>query len=166
MLKRNRKCPALFTNQPPPLVGYFDSQVDLQAREPSFRHLLRVQVLELRDHRKLDAFHLADSLVIRIYETTKTFPKSELYGLASQMRRASVSVVANIVEGCARRSEKEFLRFLDFSFGSLREVGYYIDLSMRLRYLSSEDFDFLSETQSRTAAALAALIRSFRTEFD
>ena len=64
----------------------------------------------MRDHRKLDIFKSADVLVIRIYQVTKTFPKEELYGLVSQMRRASVSVATNIVEGCGRRTETEFNR--------------------------------------------------------
>jgi four helix bundle protein len=118
----------------------------------------------MRDHRKLDAFHLADSLVLMIYDGTSSFPSSELYGLVSQMRRSSVSVAANIVEGCARRSEKEFLRFLDCSFASLREVGYYIDLAERLNMLSGEDSLSLAEIQGRTAAAISALIRSLRKE--
>ena len=115
----------------------------------------------MRDHRKLDAFHLADALVIKVYAVTRTFPGSELYGLTSQMRRSSVSVAANIVEGCARRSEKELVRFLSYSFSSLRELGYYLDLSNRLGFLSDQEYTNLDATQSRTAAALSALIRFY-----
>src|SRR6266436_5160044 len=92
----------------------------------------------MRDHRKLRAYELADSFVVAIYRATKGFPREELFGLVSQMRRASVSVVANIVEGCARQTHNDYLRFLDIALGSLREVGYYVDLSLRLGYLSKE----------------------------
>ena len=112
---------------------------------------------EVRDHRKLEVFQLADDLVIMIYLATRRFPKSETYGLASQLRRGAVSVAANIVEGCGRRTGKDYLRFLYLSFGSLREVGYYIDLARRLDYLENSTADQLNTAYRRTSAALAAL---------
>ena len=74
----------------------------------------------MRDHTKLRAFELADEVVLLIYRATREFPKEEMYGLTSQMRRAAVSVPSNIVEGCARESQAEYLRFLEIAFGSLR----------------------------------------------
>ena len=76
--------------------------------------------------------------------------------------RDSVSGAANIVEGSARRTEADFLRFLDISFSSLREVEYYILLSRDLEYLSNEDWEELAQKQSIAAQKLANLIRSFR----
>ena len=64
----------------------------------------------MRDHNKLIAFKLADDLALLIYAITRKFPKEEIYGLTSQMRRAAVSVPSNIVEGCARESQTEYLR--------------------------------------------------------
>ena len=75
----------------------------------------------MRDHTKLRAFELADEVAVLIYRATKKFPKEEVYGLTSQMRRAAVSAPSNIVEGCARESQAEYLRFLEIAFGSLRE---------------------------------------------
>jgi four helix bundle protein len=77
------------------------------------------------------------------------------------MRRCAVSGPANVVEGCARPSEKELIRFLGISFASVRELGYLIDLSARLGHIESEKLKDAIELQGRTAAAPAALIKSF-----
>jgi four helix bundle protein len=92
-----------------------------------------------RDHRKLRVFNEADSLVVHIYRCTHEFPREEMYGLRAQLRRAAVSTAANIVEGCARRSEREYLNFLNMSAGSASEARYLIDLSHRLGFLKPED---------------------------
>ena len=73
----------------------------------------------MRDYTKLRAFELADEVAIMIYQVTKNFPKEEIYGLISQMRRAAVSVPSNIVEGCERESQGEYVRFLEILLGSL-----------------------------------------------
>ena len=92
----------------------------------------------MRDHTKLRAFELADEVAMLVYTATRTFPKEELYGLTSQMRRAAVSVPSNIVEGCARNGQADYLRFLDIAFGSLRELHYQTSLSKRLGFLDHE----------------------------
>lgn len=89
----------------------------------------------MRDHTKLRAFEMADNLAVLIYQVTAEFPREELYGLTSQIRRAAVSVPSNIVEGCARESQPDYLRFLTMAFGSLRELHYQLDLSKRLGFL-------------------------------
>ena len=86
----------------------------------------------MRDHTKLRAFELADEVALLVYKVTAGFPKEELYGLTSQMRRAAVSVPSNIVEGCARDSQADYLRFLNIAFGSFRELHYQLSLSERL----------------------------------
>ena len=93
----------------------------------------------MRDHKKLRAFELADEVALLIYRATKKFPKEEMYGLTSQMRRAAVSVPSNIVEGCARESQVEYLRFLEIAFGSLRELHYQFSLAIRLGYIKKHD---------------------------
>ena len=85
----------------------------------------------MRDHTKLRAFELGDEVTVLIYPVTVGFPREESYGLTSQMRRAAVSVPSNIVEGCARDSEADYLRFLHIAFGSLRELHYQLSLSKR-----------------------------------
>jgi len=93
----------------------------------------------MRDHTKLRAFELADEVAMLVYRVTARFPKEELFGLTSQIRRAAVSVPSNIVEGCARDSQADYLRFLNIAFGSLRELHYQLNLSKRLGFLTNED---------------------------
>ncbi len=116
-----------------------------------------------RDHRKLDAFRLADELVLQVYRGTTNFPSIERYGLLAQLRRAAVSVPTNIVEGCARASEGDYLRFLDIAFASSRELLYLIDLSARLGFLDENTRRELTNLGDRTAGKLSALRTSLGT---
>lgn len=118
----------------------------------------------MRDYTKIEAWKLADDLVVRVYEVTRAFPKEELYGLTSQLRRASVSVPANIAEGSARESKRDYLHFLYIARGSLTEAQYLIHLARRLRYLETGEADALS-AQIRTGfACLHGLIRAVERE--
>jgi four helix bundle protein len=116
----------------------------------------------MRDHTKLRAFALSDEVAVLIYRTTREFPKEEIYGLTSQMRRAAVSVPSNIVEGCARSTEAEFLRFLEIAFGSLRELHYQIGLSRQLGYFSDAEIQLVEDKVIETEKVLNGLIRSLR----
>ena len=118
----------------------------------------------MRDHRKLKAFDLADGLAVEIYRVTGDFPRSELFGLTSQMRRAAISVAANIVEGCAREGLKEYLNFLNLAFGSLRELAYFIDLSHRPGFLPEDTARALLRREDECARTLTGLIRSLRAK--
>ncbi|MBI3837967.1 MAG: four helix bundle protein [Planctomycetia bacterium] len=93
----------------------------------------------MRDHTKLRAFELADGLAVLVYQRTVGFPREEQFGLTAQMRRAAVSVAANIVEGCARESKGEYIRFLDIAYGSARELEYHASLATRLKYFTPKD---------------------------
>src|SRR5438477_12121270 len=92
----------------------------------------------MRDYTKIEAWKLADNLTVAVYECTRSFPREEVYGLTSQLRRASYSVPANIVEGSSRESKRDYLHFLYISRGSLSEAQYFIHLACRLGYLSPE----------------------------
>ena len=97
----------------------------------------------MRDLKKLNIWKRSHDLTLAIYETTKSFPKSEQFGLTSQLRRASASVPINIAEGCGRQSSKELARFLTIAAGSLSEVEYIVLLSFELQYLSNAEFQKL-----------------------
>ena len=116
----------------------------------------------MRDHTKLRAFELADEVAALTYRATRGFPKQEVYGLTSQMRRAAVSVPSNIVEGCARESQTEYLRFLEIAFGSARELHYQFGLASRLGYTSELDARECDSKLVETEKVLSALIRSMR----
>ncbi len=92
----------------------------------------------------LEVWKKAHRLVIEIYKVTNKFPSGEKFGLISQMRRASISVAANIVEGFKRRSNKDYRHFLNIAEGSLEELKYYLILSRDLSYIENEKFEKLT----------------------
>ena len=98
-----------------------------------------------RDYRKIVAWQRAHQLTLRIYKKTKAFPSEERFGLISQLRRAAYSVPSNIVEGSARGTKKEYLRFLYISLASLKEAEYFLLLSHDLGYLNKPDYEELTE---------------------
>lgn len=118
----------------------------------------------MRDHTKLRAFEMADEVAVLVYQVTAGFPKEESYGLTSQIRRAAVSVPSNIVEGCARDSQADYIRFLTVAFGSLREMHYQIGSSKRLGYLSDQDSALIEPKIVETEKILNGLIRSLREQ--
>ena len=116
----------------------------------------------MRDHTKLRAFELADQLAFVVYQVTRAFPREEQFGLTSQMRRAAVSVASNVVEGCARHSERDYIHFLDMAYGSARELQYQVSLAHRLGFLDAEAYESLSAASEETSRVLNGLIRSLR----
>jgi four helix bundle protein len=106
--------------------------------------------------RELRVWQNAHQLVLETYRLTQRFPSEERYGLTQQMRRAAVSVAANIVEGHRRKSRQEFLRFLDIAHGSLDELKYYFLLAQDLQYAkeSIESVSSLVEDVSKMLSGL------------
>jgi len=103
-------------------------------------------------------------LTVAIYERTRLFPKEEIYGLTSQLRRASYSVPANIVEGSSRETLKDYLHFLYIARASLSETQYFIHLARRLRYLAQGEADHLHEQTKVAFGCLYGLIRAVEKE--
>ncbi|WP_395057953.1 four helix bundle protein [Flavobacterium sp.] len=99
----------------------------------------------MRDFKKYEIWQLGHSLTLQIYKITSTFPKEELYGLTSQIRRATSSIPTNISEGCGRNSDKEFNQFLNIALGSASETKYLLILSKDLNYINLESFEILEK---------------------
>ena len=107
---------------------------------------------------------MADDLTVAIYERTRSFPKEETYGLTSQLRRASYSVPANIVEGSSREGKKDYLHFLYIARGSLSETQYFIHLAQRLGYLPPEEAEKLHSQTKQAFGCLHGLIMAVEKE--
>ena len=100
-----------------------------------------------QNFRNLDVWHLGVELAETVYRVTARFPKSELFALSSQMRKAAISIPSNIAEGRARESSKEFLHFLSISRGSLAELETQLELAIRLDYTGSELHSARTQTE-------------------
>ena len=105
-----------------------------------------------KPHKRLFAWQKSMDLVVEIYDLTKSFPRSEIYGLTSQVRRASVSVPSNISEGAAGRSVIQFRCFLSVAIGSLNEISTQLEIAYRVGYLDRHQFD---DAESRVDECLA-----------
>ncbi|MBE0618053.1 MAG: four helix bundle protein [Proteobacteria bacterium] len=120
----------------------------------------------MRDFRELKVWEEAHVLALEVYRQTKAFPKEELYGLTSQLRRASASIPANIAEGCGRGGEADFGRFLQIAMGSASELEYHLLLSRDLDYLPPRAHQELCDRVTRTRKMLNRLIRTVRSQRD
>ena len=118
----------------------------------------------LQSYRDLLVWQRALELAVRIYRLSEKFPKSEIYGLTSQVRRAAVSVPSNIAEGYGRGSRKEYLQFLSVAQGSLKELETQIILAQRLSYASEKDAEVTLSASETVGKMLGGLMRSLRTK--
>jgi four helix bundle protein len=100
-------------------------------------------VAAMKNFRDLQVWHKAHSLTLESYRITNTFPKQEMYGLTSQIRRSASSVAANIAEGCGKRGNGEFYRFLNMALGSASELEYHFLLARDLDFVSRENYKHL-----------------------
>jgi four helix bundle protein len=116
----------------------------------------------MQSFRNLKVWEKAHAVTIEIYTASRSFPKEELYGLTSQMRRASASIGANIAEGSCRKGDTEFGRFLQIAIGSASELEYDLLLARDLRILEATDYERLSTGVVEVKRMLAALIRTCR----
>jgi len=111
----------------------------------------------MEDFKDLKVWVKAHQLTLRIYQTTRKFPRDEIYGLASQTRRASSSIGANIAEGCGRRSDPEMKRFVPIARGSASELEYHLLLARDLQFLTVEEFKDLDAKVLEIQRMLTAL---------
>lgn len=118
--------------------------------------------MAVKDFRELKVWQRSHELTLAIYRGTASFPKHELYGLTSQIRRAAVSVAANIAEGCGRGSDAEFARFLQMAMGSACELEYHLLLAKDLELLAAEIYAGLNVDLVATKRMLTALMKRLR----
>jgi len=111
----------------------------------------------MRDIRKYEVFQLADRLVLEVYRVTAKFPKSEVFGLTGQMRRAAASIPMNLAEGAARAGAKEFAQFVNVAVGSCEEVRYQLHLAEALDYLTKGEQQTLDHRYESVKKMLAKL---------
>lgn len=114
---------------------------------------------KIKNFRDLEIWALGKEIVLDMYKMTKAFPREELYGLAAQMRRATVSIPSNIAEGFNRRHNKEYRQFLYIALGSCAELETQIDVSCELKYFSPEQSEHLLEKLDHETRMLRNLIR-------
>jgi four helix bundle protein len=115
-----------------------------------------------KPHKRLDVWNKAIDLTIDIYKLSDGFPKAEIYGLTSQMRRAAVSVPSNTAEGAARQTRKEFINFLHMAQGSLSELDTQLVIACRLEYLSVESFEKIENAIETISKMITGLIKSLK----
>ena len=111
-------------------------------------------------HRNLEAWKQSMELVVEVYALTRGFPREEIYGLCSQMRRAAVSVPSNIAEGSADMTGKQFINFLTVAMGSLSELNTQIEISFRLGYIEKEPYVIINGRIDKCKALVFGLKRS------
>ena len=116
----------------------------------------------MQDFKKLTVWQKAHILVVAIYQATACFPKEEVYGLTSQIRRASVSIPSNIAEGCAREGKAEFSQFLKIALGSANELEYQLLLAHDLQYINDEVYNNLNEQADHVRRMLISLIQKIK----
>lgn len=113
----------------------------------------------MQDFRSLKVWKKAHYLTLEVYKVTSTFPRDELFGLTSQMRRASASVPANIAEGCGRGSKAELARFLQIAVGSATELEYHLLLSHELSLMNATDYERLNNYAVEVKRMLTRLMQ-------
>lgn len=118
----------------------------------------------MRDFRKIKVYQKAESLVLVIYEITKNFPKAEIYGLTSQVRRAVVSIACNVAEGASRQHQKDYLHFLFIARASLAEVRCLTSLACKLNYLTEADGQSVESLLEEISKMLQGLIAAVKAE--
>ena len=116
--------------------------------------------MSLKSYRDLEVWQKAMDLVVECYQITRKFPKSEIYGLTSQLQRAAVSIPANIAEGRGRQYTREFVQYLSIAYGSLAELETHLQIAQRLSYLDMNQIKQMLDKTAEVGRMLNGLRRS------
>lgn len=117
----------------------------------------------MQNFKELKVWEKAHQITLNVYKASADFPKSEVYGLTSQLRRAVASIPANIAEGCGKKTQADLANFLNIALGSANETEYFLILSKDLEYLTEEQFLILSNEINEVKAMLIKLIIKVRS---
>jgi len=117
----------------------------------------------MRNFRKQQVWAKSHRLTLKVYKITATFPREELYGLTSQIRRACASIPANIAEGCGRETDLDFARFLQIAMGSATEIEYLFMLSNSLDFIENNQYNELNDEIIEIKKMLTSFIRTLRS---
>jgi four helix bundle protein len=118
----------------------------------------------MKNFKELKVWKKSHELALAAYRATQKFPKDELYGLTSQIRRSCASIPANIAEGCGRHGDAEFARFLHIAMGSASEFEYHILLACDLQFLEKSTYDLLANNITEVKRMLASLIKKLNAD--
>lgn len=118
----------------------------------------------MRNYRDLEVWKISHKLTLILYEASRKFPKEEMFGLTSQLRRAAISVGANLAEGCGRRTTPEFARFIRIAMGSASELDYHLLLCRDFDFVSREFYERSSKELVRVRKMLSALLSSVEAQ--
>ena len=118
----------------------------------------------MKNFKELKVWERGHKLTLEIYKVTSSFPREEMYGLTSQMRRACASIATNIAEGCGRNSDSELARFFDISMGSASELEYLLLLTRDLNLINSPDYSELTSDVVEIKRMLASFIKKLRAD--
>ncbi len=116
----------------------------------------------MQNYKDLKVWTKAHEFTLKVYELTQKFPREEVYGMTSQMRRAASSIPANIAEGCGKYTQQDFARYLNIALGSANECEYFILLSKDLKFISEDDYSKINQIINEVKAMLISLITKVR----
>ena len=120
----------------------------------------------MQNYKELKVWAKAHEFILKVYEVTKQFPREEIYGMTSQLRRAASSIPANIAEGCGKFTSQDFARYLNIVLGSANESEYFILLSKDLKFISLDDYTLINQIINEIKAMLISLISKVRLNND
>jgi four helix bundle protein len=118
----------------------------------------------MRNYRELEVWEKSHKLTLELYKMSRPFPKEEMYGLTSQLRRAAVSIGANLAEGCGRRTSAELARFVRIAIGSASELDYHLLLCRDFEFITIEQYERTSKELIRVRKMLTGLLTSIETQ--
>ena len=120
----------------------------------------------MRNYRDLQVWNKAHSLTLELYRVSRGFPREEIYGITSQLRRAAVSIGANLAEGCGRRTSRELARFVRIAMGSASALDYHLLLSLDLGFMNGDDFTSTATKLTEVRKMLTSLLSSVEEQIE